>query len=824
MLERLGNIIVRKPLQIISILIIITLFFGMFLPNIVFETDLNNFLPENDVVKADHRVEEYFGERAEHYEIYVGAKNQEKNVLTPKALREQFMIVNEANRSGVESVLSVAGFMDLACQSIYNKTLWGCSDEEIESITSMVKLYLRYQNLSALFENLSMDYSIQEVNILLSTLLSKDFDIEELSARATLIVVYLNGSLSKAEREEISIELRDRINSLDFEEIEVEQTSADLMTYDVNKETEENNIILGILIFILIASVLGLSFRGRISYIFLPIITLAMASIWTMGTMVLLGIKFTLIHVAVVPLIVGLGIDYSVHVSRRYQEELRKGNSVSNSLRTAIVRVGRPLTLAVVTTITAFLSNIFTEVIPVREFGIVCALGIFYAFILTLTFNCGVRYLLDRRSSNPIVGEREFSIVEIGMATATISVKRFPKLVIVWVVVVSLLSVYLATSVRTDFSLDDFFSQELPSMKALKKIKSDLPNSTQLESYILVEGEVATVGVYNSLIEAEKEIENDRYVVQVPNDLFDKGNTTPRIASIVVCIREAIDSNKSLASKYNFRLDGSLEPDCSDSDISAFYDYLYTSEALSDETKRVLHKNTMGEFDATVIRVYTDVYTTDEARSAYNQLKDDAKEIKGGKVIVTGGSVLTITTIDSLQEGQIKSTIASIILVAILLMLIFRDVTLGLISILPVILATLWILGTISFLGYSLNVLTITVTALTIGLGIDYAIHIVTRYREERKQMSAQDAVYSTINHTGSALFISALTTVLGFDVLLLSPMPLVLQFGLITATTIVYSFLVGIVVLPIVIIAWASRMKGKKDSSGVGFKIKRFK
>ncbi len=105
-------------------------------------------------------------------------------------------------------------------------------------------------------------------------------------------------------------------------------------------------------------------------------------------------------------------------------------------------------------------------------------------------------------------------------------------------------------------------------------------------------------------------------------------------------------------------------------------------------------------------------------------------------------------------------------------------------------------------LGITLNVMTVMVTALTVGLGIDYAIHIVERYREESQHRGEQAALENTIHQTGAALLISGLTTVAGFAVLLLSPMPLVRNFGIITAATIVYSVVIAILVLPSLI--WA--------------------
>ena len=143
----------------------------------------------------------------------------------------------------------------------------------------------------------------------------------------------------------------------------------------------------------------------------------------------------------------------------------------------------------------------------------------------------------------------------------------------------------------------------------------------------------------------------------------------------------------------------------------------------------------------------------------------------------------------------------------IILIAIYRNFGMAILAILPTILATVWIMATMTALGITLNVLTVMVTALTIGLGIDYAIHIVERFREEIEHKSERQAIQTTIKRTGSALLISGLTTVCGFAVLFLSPMPLVRNFGIITAATIVYSVIIAIFVLPS-LIRIASRIK----------------
>jgi predicted RND superfamily exporter protein len=225
--------------------------------------------------------------------------------------------------------------------------------------------------------------------------------------------------------------------------------------------------------------------------------------------------------------------------------------------------------------------------------------------------------------------------------------------------------------------------------------------------------------------------------------------------------------------------------------------------------QQVLYRNAQGEYSASVVRVFIGPTPLRELDNhALEQMMYDLEEdlpdngFAGAETSLTGGHVLTVTTIDAIQSTQLKSTLISVALAMLLLVAIYRHFGLGILNVLPVALATIWILGSMAVLSITLNVMTVMVTALTVGLGIDYAIHIIARYREELARRSEKEALEATIHQTGSALLISGLTTVGGFAVLLLSPMPLVRNFGLLTALTIVYAVLIALLVLPSLI--WA--------------------
>jgi hydrophobe/amphiphile efflux-3 (HAE3) family protein len=810
MLEGLAGKVQTYSVQIVVVVIVITILFSGALPSIKVLTNWEEFYPDNEVVSDFNKVNNIFGRASKYHYVYAEALDN-GDVLSPRALREQYNITQEVeeNVTGVEDVVSVAEFINLGCDFVYNKTknLLNATDTEIEFVKS-IAISIYNGNYSG---ELPIDIDLEEVQMLMATLLPTDFDPLNPKANATLIVVMIYGKYDEPKYKKISIKVRDAVNGMHFEDIKIEQTSNALLTYEVDQTVWNTTITLGIAIFILIVVLLALSFRDY-TYVLLPIITLIIVAIWTFGTMVLLGIEFTVVEVAVLPLVVGLGIDYSVHISRRYQEELKKGKDVSSALTQSVKMVGSALSLAVATTIIAFFSNIFSEITPIRNFGILVGLGIFYAFFLTLTFQCAARYVLDSRKGGEFPGKtgKDSRVLNKGMTFGAITIKRHPIPIIAIVVVLTILAIYTSTAVETEFSLEDFVPEDWPTMKTTNIIRNQFASASYTQEYILLQGNISRPEVINSLTEMENNIADDTHVVKVQV----AGEEIVKFESIRKVMADAIKRNQSLEEQFNLTTQGLPVPrNCTSHDIQGIFYYLYTNQTYQDKVKSVLHYDDEEDrFDATVIKVFVSAKGTSEARTVYSQLEDDTVGTEGMEEKVTGETILVITTIDSFQRSQIVSTAFAVILSALVLMLVYRNFLLGLIAVVPVAISTIWILGTMAILGISINVFTVMVTALTIGLGIDYSIHIIERFREESKKLDPQKSMQTTIERTGSAIFISALTTICGFAVLFLSPMPLTQHFGIITAATIVYSFGLAVFVLPILLVFWAILLKRRKS------------
>ena len=382
MSEQDEQIIARKSGFLVLVVIIITVGFALILPEIKIEMDFNRFLPDHEVVTAYDDMEEYFGKENEYFYILIEGANENDNILTPRALREQYNVSLELmNCEGVLDVYGIAPIVNDRLMEEFSRSLLNTSDSAIYLMIDIIQWLLTSENNTG-------NYTQKEFEAAAGILLSKDFDMfsEPLKARSTVMVVVLDPNLSNAELKELSVKLKDELEYLKLSQLELGYTGNHLITNDIDRIGNQNVIILGIAIVLLVTIVLAFTFR-KLSYVLLPLGTLAIAIIWTFGSMALLGIRFTIIDIAVVPLLLGLGVDYTVHMSRRYLYERDRADSISTALNRTQRFIVPAIFLAVLTTTIAFLSNQMSSIEPVQEFGLICAMGIVYAFILTLIFH-----------------------------------------------------------------------------------------------------------------------------------------------------------------------------------------------------------------------------------------------------------------------------------------------------------------------------------------------------------------------------------------------------------------------------------------------------
>jgi hydrophobe/amphiphile efflux-3 (HAE3) family protein len=639
------------------------------------------------------------------------------------------------------------------------------------------------------------------------TFLPKQYEIEQ-SAEKTLLMAFINGSLSEEKRKNIVETLNQEINDLEpSSDFTLKTAGNTQLSIEIDEVAMESNKIIMPSIFIAILILLFITFR-KASYMFLPLVGLSLSLLWVFGTMVLLGINFNMMYVALVPLMLGLGVDYAVHMFHNYRSELASGKTVSESIKLSIKEIGTALFLATITTVIAFLSFLTATIKPIQDLGLLSALGIIFTFIITLTFLQATRYLIDKKWMPKKPKSSKHSL-EQWLKKLSILLIHHTKTVIGIAIVLSAVMGVAALQVETSFDMASMLPEDNPTVQIFDEIGKTFPFSGMDQEYVLIEGTVATTETLSGIKQTVENIQGNDYVAMNPNG-------EPKIVSVISIIYDAVEQNESLQTRFDLN---QQHIPSSDRQVKEFYSYLLTHNQFKEDMSSVLHKND-DSYDATVIRVYTNGESqSEEAEEAsgkgerlYTQLTEDSTNFDEVKVTVTGSETLMYVTAQSLTESQISSTMICIILAAIVLLIVFKNPMLSLLTLIPVLLSISWILGTMYFIGLDLNIMTVMITSITIGLGVTYAIHAVQRFRLIADTTGDIDkAVSSTVSHTGGALLASAATTVAGFGILMLAPITPQQQFGLISSITIIYSLLTTILILPPMLKVWAEWRKKHK-------------
>ena len=665
------------------------------------------------------------------------------------------------------------------------------------------------------------------------------------SAKATKITVNFDNSNREGETTgdafdrmvSVELEMNDVVNKMKLQDIEPHSLGQAVLDNEINDASNESTGQLLILVVVLVIGVLFATFRSPLD-VTLTMVALLLAIIWSNGFASFLDFEPSFFAIIVPILLVGLGVDYGIHLIMRYREDLIEDWDIKKASASSIIYVGSALLLATTTTMVGFLSNVTSDITPIREFGIQVALGVLSAFVIFVTFIPACRVLVDtwyqNKGTKPLsekniklMKEKKGENIEDTNSSlnyfmdigAKVSLKS-PEKVLAVVAVITLLAGVTATGISTEFDFNDFLPEEVEITQHFHYLQDEFSTSNEF-SFIYISGSVATFDVFNEMNNTQYELaDGDKWVNTDQSAMYSPINGMRDLANDNSEINPFDFYNSTFEELFNSRDEnGDLVPD-TDEDVRYLLDWIMIGEGKTIPnmvSNFIYYDDEENDYTVAYILVNT------KSKNAYfeevvNELVKDTmslenleKEGKVDSVVVTGPPAIFDVVIKTINETMIGSIAYTILLSFIILTAIFwytdGQPLLGIISMLPVLLVLVWILGTMVTIGYTLNVMTILIGALTVGLGVTYAIHISHRFIEEMEHHHSLDkAINNTVKNTGSALFGAAMTTVLGFGVLFFAILPPMKQFGTMTALTILYSFLSSVWVLPSMLVIWARK------------------
>ena len=595
-------------------------------------------------------------------------------------------------------------------------------------------------------------------------------------------------------------------------------------------------LILCALIFIYGYSETGRPVKATICLMVGLAYTLAFATL-TVGHLNILTITF-------VPILIGLAIDFGVHLITRYEEELRKGKTKEEALTKAMVFTGQGIFVGALTTAGAFLAMWFTNFKGIQEMGIICGGGLLVCFIPMITL---LPVLLLRGRQNVI--DHKTGAVERRARIENIWLER-PVMVMVIVGVLCALALTQARKIYFDYNLLNMQSAGMPAVVFEQKlidsadksvlygavIADSLPQAVELQKKIEQLPTVATNGVQSmALFLNEDQTEKLKLISQIKQEVapLQFGTIDSQTVNIEnfsrtlyslygylgAALNEIKDSNPNLTAQLVSLRDSinTLRKDMLSGDVAAraahadklaefqralFDDIRQTFQTLqnqddsaplrAEDLPPALRHRFVGVTGKFLLQVYPkyDVWQRDNQKEFIDSLRNTLDPNNTNHPIITGTPVQLYEYTTLLKESYQRAAWYSLIAIAILVFVHFRSLNAVILSLLPVGIGTLWLVGLMGWLKIPFNPANIMTLPLVIGIGVTNGIHILNRFAEERTP-----GILS--RSTGKAVLVSGLTAIAGFGSLMLAKHRGIHSLGCVMATGIATCMIAALAFLP---------------------------
>ncbi|GCF13089.1 hypothetical protein Harman_10240 [Haloarcula mannanilytica] len=650
-----------------------------------------------------------------------------------------------------------------------------------------------------------------------TSLLSEDFNRKSASASATIGVVNheVPAGISSGSGQGGSSPLTSIQQQAEFTVSSAGQGTITVFGSGIVAD-EFSNVITDSLILTVPAAVLFILFFLTIAYrdladMALGLVSLFMAVVWTFGFMGLAGIAFSQMLIAVPPLLLAVGIDFGIHAVNRYREEREDGESIETSMRITTDQLLVAFFIVTGTTVIGFAANLTSSLPPIQDFGYVASIGITFTFLIFGVFLPAAKVELDRlRQRYPIPTFSETPLGSEGSALGgvlrggVVIADRAPVIFLLIVLVTTAGAGYYATGVSTSFTQKDFLPPE-ESPDFVESLPEPFAPSDYTVTGVLnyLEDNFATTQSSQTTIYVEGPMRQDSALEQMyragddPPESFVREDGRADSTSIVTVIQDRAESDPEFRRmvERNDRNDNGVPDD----NLGEIYDYLLDSSSRSEALNYITEDYRSARVVYTVESDASDSEITEDTRTVAEDFRYEAT--------ATGSVVVFQAVADLIFESAIQSLALALAGASVFLVIIYTVLegrpSLGLVNIVPVVVTVALLAGTMRLLSIPFNALTATMLAITIGLGVDYSVHVTHRFADEFAINDLQTALDRTVRGTGGALLSSMLTTVFGIGVLGLAVFPAIGQFGILTALSIAYAFLASLLVLPSTIIVW---------------------
>ena len=807
-IKNIASFLIDKYLLILLFVGLISLISGLGLSNFKLDASSDALVLENDEsLKAFREAEDEFGDSS----FLIVTYEPNKELFSDYSINRIANLENDLkNIDGVDSVLSLLDApiffqprvglsqvadnlknltdeninLELAKDEIVNNPIYKELIISKDGKTTAMQVVLRGNN--------EYDELIKERYDILESLDSK----EPLTSKNKLDLqnnlTNINTRISEINNQESDfnkILISNIRNTLDKykEDATIYLGGPSMIATDMMDYIEADLMVFGTAVALIFALMLYLFF-GSIWLVVLPLMNAFLATFITAGFLGYMDWKISVVSSNFIALLLILTISLTVHLLVKINE-IKKGTD----FRTAIVKgydqMFAPCFFAALTTAVAFLSLTFGELKPVIEFGKMMAFGISIAFILTFTFLPCILYLIYRPKTKDFL-----SIYKVTRSLLSFSQKNRTFIASSFLVIFITLC-FGISKLQVENRFIDYFDKNTEIYKGMYEIDSKLGGTATLDIIISQpEDNFQSIKIEDDFFDDDLfEDENSSaagywwniYSLNKLEDIHDYLDSIPEIGKVL-----SVASGVKLARQIN---DGE---DLNDLELALL------RSVLPEDIRESLLYSYINKDDS-VVRISTRVNessTNLNRKDLLDKINHDLKNefnLKESEYEITGLAVLYNNMLQSLFQSQIGSLLIVFAVISAMLFLIFRSFKVMIIGLVPNIFVASSVMGLLGLLNIPLDIMTITVAAISVGMAVDNTIHYIYRYKKELKKNGSDIALKNAHSTTGRAIFYTASTIAAGFCILSLSNFFPTVLFGVFTSIAMMLAFLCSLTLLP---------------------------
>ena len=548
---------------------------------------------------------------------------------------------------------------------------------------------------------------------------------------------------------------------------------------DVIDFIKSDLIVFSLAVILTMSLMLSILFR-KIRWVLVPISISIIGALFMTGLISAIGWKVTVISANFFSLLLVMTLSAIIHLVVRYREISKQSPDYNNSdtVRLTLSQMIRPCLYTVITTIAAFASLTASQVQPVIDFGLMMSIGVTVAFVLSFIGFSIVMMLLDKPKS-VLQSENNLALKKLAFFS-----EKQGGLIILSFIVVALISIVGLSKLSVENSFINYFKKDTEIYQGLNFIDKELGGTIPLEI------------VFNDLASAYWADAGLREEFHEVHNYLDNLPSIGKVLSIDTFMQVLKESNEGKAPNgFLLILGKNNMPDFAKSQVLRPH--------ISDETDQIRMVARVKETTADLERnqLIMDIQKT--LVEDFNFDDDD--------FYFTGTFSLYNNLLQSLFSSQIKTIFTVFTIIFILFLIVFRSISIAVIAVIPNILPSLVILGLMGWAGIPLDIMTITIAAIAIGIGIDNAIHYISRFKSELLlDGDYVSSMHRAHNSIGVSMFYTAATVAIGFLVLILSNFIPSIYFGIFMAIAMFSAVIVNLTLLPKLLIIFKPRMNRK--------------